>query len=132
MVTRKINETTYELKLPASMKMRPVFNEWVLTPYKEDPNRKDETQDPIIIDGQEEYEVETIINKQPKSHRLELLVRWKGYSPEHDSWEPLDNLTDATIKAEEYYEQQDLGIHPKRQLITKWLVKYNNPTIIPK
>ena len=63
MVTRKINETTYELKLPTSMKMQPVFNEWVLTPYKEDPNRKDETQDPIIIDGQEEYEVKTIINE---------------------------------------------------------------------
>jgi len=50
---------------------------------------------PDIIEGEEEFEVERIldyavINKKPK-----WLVLWKGYPLESATWEPKSSLTNA-------------------------------------
>jgi hypothetical protein len=39
---------------------------------------------------EEEFEVEAILNKRQVRGRTQLLVKWKGYGPKHNSWEPLD------------------------------------------
>ena len=79
-----------------------------------------------MVDGQEEYEVDNIIRERHKCSGLELLIRWKGYGPEFDTWEPLKNLTNAVYKAEEYYKCQGTTNHPKRKMITKWIDKNKN------
>ena len=40
------------------------------------------------------FEVEAILNERRKHMKREYLVKWKGYSPDHNSWEPA-----ATIEA---------------------------------
>jgi hypothetical protein len=48
------------------------------------------------VDGEEEYKVDHIVrHKRNKQGRLLFLIRWKGYSPEEDSWEPAGNLKHA-------------------------------------
>jgi hypothetical protein len=46
-----------------------------------------------------EYEVEQILDSKV-DHRyrdpLFYLVRWVGYGPDHNSWEPASNLTHAS------------------------------------
>jgi hypothetical protein len=43
--------------------------------------------DPILVDGEEEYEVEVVINSCMFHGRLQYLMQWKGYSYKHNSWE---------------------------------------------
>ena len=47
---------------------------------------------PIIIEGQEEYEVEKILDSKIQRGKLKYLMDWKGCGPADRSWEPVENL----------------------------------------
>ncbi|XP_077154264.1 uncharacterized protein LOC143817061 isoform X2 [Ranitomeya variabilis] len=49
-------------------------------------------QQPVGIDGQEQFMVEEIIDSRIRRNRLQYLIRWQGYPPEEDSWEPVENI----------------------------------------
>ena len=42
---------------------------------------------PIVVDGEEEYEVEAILKHKGKGARRLYLVMWKGYPIIEASWE---------------------------------------------
>ena len=49
----------------------------------------------LTVDG-EEYEVESVLDERPDgAGGTEYRVRWDGYGPADDTWEPLENLGDA-------------------------------------
>jgi hypothetical protein len=57
---------------------------------------------PDLINGQPEWEVEKILGSWHWCNQLQYLVRWKGFSEAHDSWEPLSHLTANKLIAEFY------------------------------
>jgi hypothetical protein len=60
-----------------------------------------------------EYFVESIINHRGdprKKKSLEFLVRWQGYEPSDDTWEPYSNVRDL-LALDEYAKQ-----HPELNL----------------
>ena len=91
-VERKVGNGAYWLHLPLSMKrIHPVFNVVKLTPAPDDPipgRRMPPPPPPEIIDGEEEWVVEDILDSKIINQKLQYLVKWKGFGVEHNSWEP--------------------------------------------
>jgi len=65
---------------------------------------------PVIIEGEEEWEVERILNKRRVRGKDKFLVRWKEFTAESDTWEGRENLENAkeAIKEFEKEYQQDM------------------------
>ena len=76
-------------------RLHPVFNVVKLTPAPADPiegRRPRPPPLPEIIDGEEEWVVEEILDSKMMNRKLRYLVKWEGFGVEHNSWEPWDNL----------------------------------------
>jgi len=54
---------------------------------------------PELIEGQPEWEVEEILNSRQYRRKLQYLIKWKGYSDAHNSWEPKENVTAPALLA---------------------------------
>ena len=76
------------------MRIHPVFHVNLLEPHHEDKiqGRQPKALPPDIINNQEEYEVEHIIDSRIHRRQLQYLVHWKGYNAMDRTWEPLKNL----------------------------------------
>ena len=57
---------------------------------------------PVIIEEEEEFEVEKILNKRIVRGKEKFLVRWKGYTAEEDTWESRKNLKNKKELVEEF------------------------------
>ena len=75
---------------------------------------------PYELEGDLVYDVERIIDHRYVKRgrgpqKLQYLVKWEGYGPEHDSWEPEVNLRDAPeplSKYAEYLQQTGQELQP--------------------
>ena len=59
----------------------------------------------VIIEGEEEFEVEKILNKKMVREKEKFLVRWKGYMVEKDTWKNKENLKNAKELVEEFEKE---------------------------
>jgi hypothetical protein len=65
-ITKEISPVVFQLTLPPQWRIHNVFHASLLTPYKETEEHGDNfVQPPLeLIEGQEEYEVEQIMNSR--------------------------------------------------------------------
>ena len=86
-----------QFKLPRSIKIHPVVNVSHVRPYIEPhiPQQTTIAPPPVEIKGEFEYEVEQILDSRLYRGKLQYLVKWLGYTEEHNTWEPADNLEHA-------------------------------------
>jgi hypothetical protein len=96
MIEKKVGAASYRLQLPPTLRrLWPVFPIVKLTPAPPDPipgRRRIDPPPPTLVDGQEEYEVEKILNSRLRWRRLEYLVKWKGYDEGQNMWVPTHDV----------------------------------------
>lgn len=113
-IKKKISENNYELKLPTSVKLHPIFHISLLesaegtikvSPRKQEP----EVEDPL------EYKVEKIISKKWINGEWLYEVRWEGYAETENTWEPAKHLTHCQRKLQEFLQaEQARPQHPQQ------------------
>jgi len=67
--------------------------------------QKKEMPQPVVIEGEEEWEVEKIMNKRQVQGKDKYLVQWKGCTAEEDTWESRENLKNASDLVEEFEKE---------------------------
>jgi transposase InsO family protein len=106
----------YKLKLPPAYRIHNVFHISLLEPWH---SREGAVEPPpsIEIDGDLEYEVESIQAHRNSQKGREYLVRWKGYTPAEDTWEVARNLKNAQEKVRMYLQRQpgETSAHKRRR-----------------
>ena len=110
-ITRVISRTSYQLKLPPQWKIHNVFHATLLTPYKETTLNGSHNQEPTpeLINGQPKWEVKQILRVRRYRWQVQYLIRWKGFSETHDSWEPAANVH-ADKLIQEFYKRYPKAI----------------------
>ena len=87
--------------------IHPVFHVVKLQPAVADPIpswRVDPPPPPIVMDNEEHYEVEAILDSRIFCHKLQYRVKWKGFGYEDSSWEPAEGVR-APIQVKEFYDR---------------------------
>ena len=89
-ITEVLGPITYRLGLPTSWKIHDVFHATLLRPYKENDTygANFPQPPPILEEGEELYEIETILNHRRRGRSYQYLVKWIGYPISDASWEP--------------------------------------------
>jgi len=118
-----VSSNAVKLELPTTVKIHPVVNVSRVRRYvgQVEGQRKEQPA-PVIIEGEEEWKVERILNKwqvRGKDKFLvrwklnkwqvrgkdKFLVRWKGFTAESDTWEGRENLENAKEVIKEFEKE---------------------------
>ena len=102
-VIQVMSDINYRLELPTQWSIHPVFHTDLLTPYRETPTHGCNYQrpPPELVNREEEYEVEKILDQQHfgRRQKLQYLVKWKGYPDSENQWvDSTDVFADEAIK----------------------------------
>jgi hypothetical protein len=114
-IKRVLSHLNYELSLPNTLPIHPVFHVSKLRKFVEnndtfvDRYQEPERPPPIVEEGNEEYEVESIRQHRIRRWKGEMhkqyLVKWKGYPEWENTWEWWDSLTHAKGVVDKYEEE---------------------------
>uniref|UniRef100_A0A8C5PJ19 Polyprotein n=1 Tax=Leptobrachium leishanense TaxID=445787 RepID=A0A8C5PJ19_9ANUR len=87
-ILRCINPVSYALQLPASLRIPNSFHVSLLKPLMCNRFTCPDSlpPPPVVVDGNPEYEVESILDSRRFCNRLQYLVHWKGYGPTDRTW----------------------------------------------
>ncbi|QRV77368.1 Retrotransposable element Tf2 protein [Ceratobasidium sp. AG-Ba] len=96
-VLKREGTHAFRLELPHTLRVHLVFHTSLISLKTEDPFGRDPPQPPAEVtpDGEEEYEVEKILDSRKQQNQIQYLVHWKGYGPESNTWEPIEHLNTA-------------------------------------
>jgi hypothetical protein len=98
-VIQRVGKVAYRLELPHEWaRVHPVFHVSLIKPYTSGTGMLLPPL-PILIDGAEYYRIDRIIDykivKVGRHKKREYLIRWQGFGPEHDSWEPENYIAES-------------------------------------
>ena len=121
MIFGKINDVAFHLDLPPHMHLHPVFHVSLLEPYTTSSILDRLTSPPPSIevsDGSED-EVAAILDSKIIRNKLYYLVDWLGYTPNDRTWEPLENLANASEMVAAFHNKYPHKPSPKSCLPTR-------------
>ena len=95
-ITEFLSPVTYKLQLPASWQIHNVFHATLLKQHKENETYGEFFTEPPpeLIEGEEVYKVETILNHRKRGQGYQYYVKLKGYPISNASWELEHSFSD--------------------------------------
>ncbi|KAI2654269.1 Transposon Tf2-6 polyprotein [Labeo rohita] len=114
---KQITPVSFRLDLPAEYRMSPTFHVSLLKPAgdPEGVENLDEAASqgppPVIVDGEEVYRVNTILDSRRRRGQLQYLVDWEGFGPEERSWVASGDILDPSLTTEFHTNHPDQ--HPE-------------------
>ena len=99
-VSKLVGTVAVKLDLPHPWTIHPVFHVSLIKPYHA--NGSVQPPGPLAyIDGDPQYAVDYILNqrivKKGRKSETQYLIRWSGWGPAHDTWEPESNIDDPEL-----------------------------------
>ena len=92
-----------ELELSSTVRIYPVVNISKICRYiGQVKGQKKEQLAPVIIEEEEEWEIERILNKQQIRGKDKYLVQQKGFTAESNTWKGIENLGNAKEAVKEF------------------------------
>lgn len=109
-ITKVLSPLTYQLKLPPSWRIHPIFHATLLSPFM-----NTDTHGPAFskpppdqIEGEEEYEVEAIIAHRGNGTRCQYLIKWHDYPTSENTWQKENDLKNAPQLLHQYKNDHKL------------------------
>src|SRR6266566_2663603 len=91
-ITEEISPVAYHLDLPLAWNIHNMFHTSLISSYRETTEHRPNYSwpPPDLINGEEEYGVEKVINyrRHGWSRTLQYLIKWEGYPESDNTWEP--------------------------------------------
>jgi chromodomain-containing protein len=117
-IAKVVSPVAFQLHIPMAWNIHDVFHASLLSPYHESLEHGPNYSRPLpdLLDGEEEYEVECIINHRHSGRvrTLQYLIKWKGYPEADNTWEPAD-LVHAPDLIATYHRSNPLQVPHKRE-----------------
>ena len=107
MVEKVVSATAIKLCLsPHEQGIHPVISVSNVRPYHPDPIQEcllDPRPNPVLINGSEEYKVESIVDSKYRYRCLHYLVKFKGWPDSDNEWLPAVHLANAPDAVQDFH-----------------------------
>ena len=92
-------------------KIHPVFHVSLLERHTADtiPGRVQPPPPPLTVAGEDEFEVEHVLDSRMSRGKLQYHVHWKGYPIADRTWEPAEFLENAAELVQDFHRE-----HPEK------------------
>ena len=109
-VEEVLGPVTYRLKLPTTWKIHNMFHVTLLRPYIKNKIYGNNYPRPLpkLLEGEEVYEVETILKHWWRGRGYQYHVKWKGYLITKVTWESESAFSDNGNMLQTYKDQYQL------------------------
>jgi len=103
-VVEKIGSHSYRLQLPDTWRIHPVFHVDKLRPYHQDPTNPNHPRPPPdLVNKEEHYEVEVILDCSYRRGILYYKIKWLGYPLSEAEWVRADETDSMKELVKEYH-----------------------------
>jgi hypothetical protein len=115
-ITESIGKQAYRLKLSSLLKgIHNVFHVSLLEPHLYDSARAPELPPTIEVDGEDQYEVDEVLDTRIRYEKLQYLIRWKEYSDFDNQWIAVKDMEGSQDLIRSYHELYPLESIGKRR-----------------
>ncbi|KAE8551312.1 hypothetical protein EYB25_005196 [Talaromyces marneffei] len=113
---------SFKLNLPEGMNVHPVFSPDKLrlaTRTEPLPGQVIDSSPPVLVNGDQEWEVHEILDSRVRWKKLYYRVQWLGHDPD-PKWYPAENFSNAPRRLQEFHNRYPEKPGPP-ELLEQWL-----------